>query len=495
MGSEIHHKRKTFKRKIMATADFCPKCNRPCCKVHGIWWTLNSGENPDQRNSAYSVTSSRGALVDVVAFLPIFGTVSNHSATKWVSSAGITKNIAHARYTGDLGYVYGRYLGPIMADRKHGTLPSELQDLLVFNSSPTLLTSAAERVSRSHSSIVSKSQHENIYRHFVHNGRPASASVYSKDYEYSNLNDPEFTFPNVARSDSVHSWHGRANRQPPSDVRGTHIHDSVSFRISSILKSLRSLSAKRNLLPFPRDQPKSSINSVYLHSQNGPSILKGSEVTCSKTENDATFTPGIDLSVSIDCDAYSQLPETVISQTAGNKPKTSGKSSPEPLSKIWLLLGIAANLLFIGPLVVVFWNSTWNLCDRLLFSNSCQGTVWASAGIGFSIIVTVTLLQDVLLSFSARCNTPVRYIVTRVYTYVVSIGCVNQWRGVWLFSDCYIGNSLLNSCLSFGVPSFILLVLRCYRSVPAPPVYVALELPHSLHYKVATFRGSPVSIC
>ncbi|CAG5117067.1 unnamed protein product, partial [Candidula unifasciata] len=153
------------------------------------------------------------------------------------------------------------------------------------------------------------------------------------------------------------------------------------------------------------------------------------------------------------------------------------------------LLGITANFLLIGPLVVAFWNSTWCFFDYILQDHDCQVSVWTSAAIGFPCMALVTFFQGSVLSYSSKCNTLARLILSRTYTYVLSVACVNQWRSTWLIADCYVGSSLFNSAVTFGSVFLVLLLSRCLVSACAPPVFIAMEVPHVEYYKVATFRG------
>lgn len=163
------------------------------------------------------------------------------------------------------------------------------------------------------------------------------------------------------------------------------------------------------------------------------------------------------------------------------------------LSRLLHIVDLALIFLCIGPLVSIYWYSTWVLGDYYLFSSNLEASYWTSFTLGCTMIALATLMQDRILNFSTNRSKPVRYILMRLFTYVMSVAGVNQWRGVWDLEDYYTGISTVNALLTYSLTTAVLICLRGHRSVLCPPATVYVDIKHAEHYKLATFWTVPVS--
>lgn len=103
------------------------------------------------------------------------------------------------------------------------------------------------------------------------------------------------------------------------------------------------------------------------------------------------------------------------------------------------------SLFVISPLVIAHWRGTWNILTKDFFAPSYCFII------GSGLHVIFTLLREILhaefvvpepgtkKSWKRKIR---RFIVTKVYTYCFSIGCIMQWRGGWDAFEEYFGRFL-----------------------------------------------------
>lgn len=102
------------------------------------------------------------------------------------------------------------------------------------------------------------------------------------------------------------------------------------------------------------------------------------------------------------------------------------------------------SLLVITPLAVAHWRGTWALMD--LYEE--YFTPWTCFVIGGILHTVFALLREYLHTEFSRPSegikswrrTVLRHIVTRLYTYVFSVGSIMHWRGGWAVLTEYFGN-------------------------------------------------------
>ena len=93
-------------------------------------------------------------------------------------------------------------------------------------------------------------------------------------------------------------------------------------------------------------------------------------------------------------------------------------------------VGVAG--LWIGPLVVLYWCNTWHITERYVFPDNKEMSAWVCSVFGFGVLTLVTCLQMQISSFILGfASSGVQWSLTCVYTYIMAIACVCQWRGLW----------------------------------------------------------------
>lgn len=104
------------------------------------------------------------------------------------------------------------------------------------------------------------------------------------------------------------------------------------------------------------------------------------------------------------------------------------------------------SLFVISPLVVAHWRGTWNILTSDYFAPSYCFII------GSGLHVVFTLLREILHAEfvvpepgTKKCwkGKMRRFLVTKVYTYCFSIGCIMQWRGGWDTFEEYFGRCFI----------------------------------------------------
>lgn len=106
------------------------------------------------------------------------------------------------------------------------------------------------------------------------------------------------------------------------------------------------------------------------------------------------------------------------------------------------------SLLVISPLVVTHWRGTWVFMDH--HSEHFPG--WNCFIFGGILHTTFALLREPLnAEFATSSNgnkstarTIKRCIVSKLYTYIFSLGCNMHWRGGWAVMELHLGKVIFS---------------------------------------------------
>ncbi|CRK94388.1 CLUMA_CG007896, isoform C [Clunio marinus] len=137
--------------------------------------------------------------------------------------------------------------------------------------------------------------------------------------------------------------------------------------------------------------------------------------------------------------------------------------------------------LIAAPLVVSYWRGTWNLSDVYLLPNTQIRSSVASLMIGIVGHLVFTTGQGLFRDhFNPDRRRLTFYLISRLYTYVYGIVCVNCWRGGWQLIDHYTARDM-KSILFITITAIIaLMTLKTLRNVTATPFVVVTD--HSREY-------------
>lgn len=145
-------------------------------------------------------------------------------------------------------------------------------------------------------------------------------------------------------------------------------------------------------------------------------------------------------------------------------------------------------ILIVAPLVVCFWRGTWTLLEL----HPQIFPLWESCIFAFIAAISLLIVKDVLYELtknSKKNETKAIFskILRRIFIYSFSWVCIMQWRGLWNIFDMIFGIELtedgkvkadtdfLLPSLVTGCAAFILILLRTFRNVLAPPFVIILD--------------------
>ena len=130
----------------------------------------------------------------------------------------------------------------------------------------------------------------------------------------------------------------------------------------------------------------------------------------------------------------------------------------------------------VAPLVVSYWRGTWNLTDKYLIPSDKVQSKVVSLIIGIIGHLVFTIGQGWLRNnFSPDRQRLTFYIVSRLYSSIFGIVCVNCWRGGWQLIDHYTAQNM-TTILSITIFAIVcLMMLKAIRNVTATPFVVVTD--------------------
>ena len=90
----------------------------------------------------------------------------------------------------------------------------------------------------------------------------------------------------------------------------------------------------------------------------------------------------------------------------------------------------------ITPVANIHWRGAWDLLDIHLLPDSPCISALISMGIGYFMLYTIYLIQNYLQNFYERNRHNILgLIMTRLYTLLLALAYIQQWRGLWNLFD------------------------------------------------------------
>lgn len=143
--------------------------------------------------------------------------------------------------------------------------------------------------------------------------------------------------------------------------------------------------------------------------------------------------------------------------------------------------------LIVGPLVIIYWMSTWTLFDYCITPSDPKISAAISLIIGFGGQFLVIFYQDRV----ARLLTFEKYkwmngIASKVYTIVFAQTTINFWRGMWKFIDIYSPEDTVTAVSNIMQNSIILMLCKTFKNSSSTPFVVATDEVER-NYKIPTY--------
>ena len=161
---------------------------------------------------------------------------------------------------------------------------------------------------------------------------------------------------------------------------------------------------------------------------------------------------------------------------------------------LFCLIDSSLAIFVFAPLVVGYWRGCWQLMDIFLFPQNAYLSLYSSIAIGLGFGVFFGLAQNCLArSFPVGRRKWLFVFLSRLYTMIYCVVCVNHWRGIWLLWDNYHGLSWQSGATSAGVGLLSLALTRGLRNILAPP-FLTFPDGRDGYFAVPTLFNAKVSL-
>lgn len=147
----------------------------------------------------------------------------------------------------------------------------------------------------------------------------------------------------------------------------------------------------------------------------------------------------------------------------------------------------------ITPLVVIYWLTTWRLCDVYIKPDDPETSAVISFAIGLVGQFVLTFYQNAiaeLLNFE-KCRL-LNFIASKLYALFAAVTCINLWRGLWVFADSVSSNDVVQMSRNIFQNLVILVLSRTLKNSVANPFVVLTDQSDS-EYRVSTYFNTTVS--
>lgn len=161
----------------------------------------------------------------------------------------------------------------------------------------------------------------------------------------------------------------------------------------------------------------------------------------------------------------------------------------KPFAKIFDVIFASV---IVGPLVVIYWISVWNLSDIFITPDDPIQSALISFVIGFSGQFVVLYFQDEISKWFKFKNMIFNVIASRSYAMFSAVTCISLWRGLWKFADFISTTNTMFTVLNVVQNLTILMVSRTIKNSIAGPFIVSTD-QSNCDYKVSTFFSKVVS--
>ncbi|XP_028900718.1 uncharacterized protein LOC105219245 isoform X4 [Zeugodacus cucurbitae] len=182
------------------------------------------------------------------------------------------------------------------------------------------------------------------------------------------------------------------------------------------------------------------------------------------------------------------------SQQSNNIVNLRPKKKIKSLHELFLeILDAVLSCVIVAPCVIAYWRGTWELMGVLLFPRSMPLSALMSFLIGLSGHFFFTITQSFFRSYIHPDKRRLTYyVISRSYTALFGIVCVNMWRGSWILCDWLTSaDSLIIIAAVTLVSLMFLIATRTVRNLSAAPYAVTMD-HKSDYFDVDTMFKIPI---
>lgn len=134
-----------------------------------------------------------------------------------------------------------------------------------------------------------------------------------------------------------------------------------------------------------------------------------------------------------------------------------------------------------APVVIAYWRGTWNLMTTVLFPDNMLWSAISSCFIGtIGHFIFYYYQGHFTKSFHPDKHRITFIIISRMYTAIYGVVCVNSWRGGWTLMDLYIPKNVPIYFFILMISCILLAFCKALRNISSSPF--AISTDHSKDY-------------
>ncbi|XP_003745321.1 uncharacterized protein LOC100903568 [Galendromus occidentalis] len=145
----------------------------------------------------------------------------------------------------------------------------------------------------------------------------------------------------------------------------------------------------------------------------------------------------------------------------------------------------------VAPLVSMYWCGMFFLVDEYVFPTDYVFSIWFTCVVGFGAVLICHIEHEKLTEL-AHTNDVVYNPLARLYSILLIIIIVFQWRGFWYILEYYLPSGVLSAAISIAVGFLLLSASGCCKSITGVVPFV-LTADDKTNYFVALSKFSHVS--
>lgn len=160
-------------------------------------------------------------------------------------------------------------------------------------------------------------------------------------------------------------------------------------------------------------------------------------------------------------------------------------------SKLFRPLVRVADVLFslviVGPLVILYWVTTWKICDIYITPDEPKKSALISFAIGFTGQFIFMFYQDAIAKIlKFQKYKIVNLIVSKVYALLFAQTCISFWRGIWKFCDMVAPIETIPTLINLAQNVALLMITKTFKNSYSTPFVLATDQMES-DYEIPTF--------
>ncbi|CAF1161865.1 unnamed protein product [Rotaria sp. Silwood1] len=183
------------------------------------------------------------------------------------------------------------------------------------------------------------------------------------------------------------------------------------------------------------------------------------------------------------------------SSTTSSSTSISSNSSIIPNCRSYMTLyftDMFISAFIITPFVNIHWRGAWDLLDIHLLPDYPSRSALISMGIGYFMLYILYLTQSYLQKFYEKNRHNIMgLIMTRLYTLLLALAYINQWRGLWNLLDL-TSNEWYHLLAETGISVTFLLLMKSVYNLNSAPFLIGIDTDSYFlldsKYTVATNR-------